>query len=76
MTDWIAGIVAGLVGFLLAWLIIPTAAPAQQPANHEAQAIGNKLIHEINAGIQCGTALLQAQAEVKRLTEKYESKKD
>ncbi len=55
----------------------PYAAIAQQP-NNEAQAIGQKLIAEINLNIQCNTSLLTLQQEVKRLKDKYEpeAKKD
>ncbi len=49
----------------------PYEAMAQQ-VNNEAQAIGQKLIAEINLNIQCNTGLLTLQQEVKRLKDKYE----
>jgi len=67
--------------FIIATTTIPIMAQQPASASPEMQAIANKLMVEINAGIQCAAATIairqdleKAQAEIKRLTDKYESK--
>lgn len=64
--------------FLLAVMI--SFAQAQQTLNVELQAVGTKLMAEINAGLTCEAGRLtaqqqleQAKAEVKRLKDRYEA---
>lgn len=69
------------IGFAL-MVFVHMAAQAQQPVappTPEAQALAQKLMAEINSNIQCTAAgitlqqrLVAAEAEVKRLKEKYE----
>lgn len=74
---------------VLGWLLIAlavTVAHAQQPQPQQSpgeQALGQKLMQEIQSGVQCSMQsislqreLATVQAEVKRLAEKYEAKKD
>lgn len=71
---------------LFASLLIAAAASAQVPfvpPTPEAQALAQKLMAEINANIACTAAgislnqqLVAAQAEIKRLKDKPEPKKD
>lgn len=65
--------------------LISTCAYTQTPAQPSAQvrALSNRVLSELNDNLQCSTAnnelkdkLTASEAEVKRLTEKYESKKD
>lgn len=58
-----------------------SAALAQQQASPLEQALGAKMMREMNDGLQCSAnvivaqqQLAAAQAEVKRLTDKYEPK--
>lgn len=67
---------------LLIVLLSSFPAWAQQPSPSE-EAIGAKLMLEINLGLQCNAALVDdkrklaaAQARVKELEDKYESKKE
>lgn len=64
--------------FMLAMNVASRAQPAPSP---KEQALSSKLSQEINNGLQCveqlvtvNQQLAAAQAEVKRLTDKYESK--
>lgn len=66
---------------LLAAFIATPAIAQQQPSPVE-QALGQKLMQEISAGVQCTAQAItlkgefdKSQEEVKRLTEKYEPKK-
>lgn len=59
------------------------AAFAQQPESAQVRALNFRIGAEINSNIQCTTTALTlqdqlavAQAEVKRLSDKYEPKKD
>lgn len=69
---------------VLAFILSLVAAPvlAQQPPSPEMQAVGNKLMSEINAGLECSTMTItlrgqvdRLNAEVKRLKDKYEPAK-
>lgn len=68
------------LSFLLA-LLSSSALAQQPPSTPEAQALGAEIMAQLNAKLQCGTALItsqqaleRAQAEIKRLTDKYEPK--
>jgi len=74
------------VGLALAMVFslnLPTMAFAQQVAiDAQIQALGKKLYQEMSEGLQCqaakieiGQELTKAQAEIKRLTDKYEPPK-
>lgn len=65
--------------------LISTCAYAQTPVQPSAQvrALSNRVLSELNDNLACSTAnnelkdkLTVAETEVKRLTEKYEPKKD
>lgn len=65
-------------------LVMNAASRAQQaPSAAEVQALSQKLTTEINANLSCTTGainlqneLVKANAEIKRLTDKYEPKKE
>ena len=66
----------------LAFVLCASPALAQQPAP-EMEAMGAKLMQEINAGIQCNANAVAGRREIERLTaevkalkEKYEPKKE
>lgn len=64
------------IGILASLLLLNASANAQQPPpSPEVQAIGNRLLQEIQTGIQCSAnaitlqqELEKARAEIKRLT--------
>ena len=64
-------------------LAMNAASRAQQAPTPQVQALSNKLMQEINANLQCAEQavyvqqqIAAAQAEIKRLTDKYEAKAD
>lgn len=70
---------------MLKYLVVPflmvSTAYAQEKQSPEVRALNMRVGAEINSNLQCSTAALTlqdqlqtAQAEVKRLTEKYEPK--
>ena len=62
---------------LLFVVLTPTLALAQQAPQQqtpEQQALGNKLMIEIGAGLQCQGALIAAQRELDELRKKHEEK--
>lgn len=50
-------------------------ARGQQPSPPGEQALGQKLLVEIQAGLQCSTALITAQAELTKLRAELEAAK-
>lgn len=77
-TIWVGSLAMLALAAYSAWVLLSAALTYAQQPNNEAQAIGQKLIAEINLNIQCNTSLLTLQQEVKRLKDKYEpeAKKD
>lgn len=68
---------------ILVALLIPTAAAAQGQGTPGEQALGSKLMQEIQSGLNCSTALITAQADLakaqaalKALQEKVEKPKE
>jgi hypothetical protein len=57
---------------------LATAASAQQPPQQEQsplqQALGNRLMNEINTALQCQAQLITANKELEELKKKHEEK--
>jgi hypothetical protein len=53
---------SGVLAFLITLLVSP--AMAQQQASPSEQALGNKVLQEIQSGLQCSSSLISAQAEL------------
>ncbi len=69
---------------IAALILLPVSASAQQaPESPQVRALNMRIGAEINANLQCSTAVVSlqdqltaAQAENKRLADKYEPKKE
>jgi hypothetical protein len=59
----------------LAFTLAASTAFAQAPPTPNEQALGQKLMQEINYGISCSGSNIALQAEIKRLKDKYEPPK-
>lgn len=59
-----------IVAAVPAWAQHPVSVP---PIN---QALSEKLLAEINAGLNCSAALIAANARIRELEDKYEKKTD
>lgn len=63
------------LGFSLVALAVATASQAQQPApTPEVVALSNKVMAELNAGLQCAANVVKLEAEVKDLKAKLAEK--